>query len=103
MEELAKPWVFGRVLDVLEGLLGVALVGTLLSMSLLCLLPLHFLRHRDEHARRSSKGQQAHLDTLRSRETDLRLGNSLQAPASAQIQCQSSATGVTFTLRRPWV
>ena len=56
---------------------------------LLRLLALHFLRHRDEHARRSSKGQQAHLDTLRSRETDLRLGNSWQAPASAQIQCQS--------------
>ena len=29
------------------------------------------------------------MDTLRSRETDLRLGNSWQAPASAQIQCQS--------------
>ena len=90
MEEAVEPWVFPRVLDVLEGLLCVALLRSLPSMSLLFrLLPLHILRHRDEHARRSSKGQQAHLDTLRSRETDFRLGNSWQAPASAQIQCQS--------------
>ena len=52
MQEAVKPWVFAWVLDVLEGLLGVALLRSLPSMSLLLLLfffiaihdALHFLR-----------------------------------------------------------
>ena len=52
MEEAVKPRVFAWVLDVLEGLLGVALLRSLPSMSLLLLLfffiaihdALHFLR-----------------------------------------------------------